>query len=524
MDPHRFFGPVGMICLALSLLLAAPATASNGARNADFAGFKSSYERMRTNKFNLFREDMARIDARDIPEYQREEQRNNLYEQFRTELKAFEKDKRSSYKTWFADANLSDDQFREEILRTYEGDNQAREPIGEYIREAGHLKRSAKIEQDAISEQIRTAPTSELKRQRKQELADSKARYAKKLAEAKDKLIDRLVDQQMDRALVSDYAGKPEAQAMVREYIRTRPANEEKFEKELTEEYGEEDSYSKKERRKEQEWRRQSAWKELQEKLRPYLASTKKAEKKVGLAPGARPGFGAYAEGYLAYAGNSSSSINPAFNTCQGLQTANFRGTMDPGVAGGVRLGLWFERGGLFGQSLPTWAQYFGIYTDFSYHRLNFAQQGHGNGDTSPATFFSSEGTAATWSFMFAGRYGFLPDQEVPFGRLQPYVGVGPGILFTSQNPIFSVTPCGGVPERFEPGSQSSAVVCLTVDAGLRYMALSNVFIDVFFKYRRAQPSFTYDTVDPHNGLRSSVTLSPTLDLFSANVGVGILF
>jgi opacity protein-like surface antigen len=246
-----------------------------------------------------------------------------------------------------------------------------------------------------------------------------------------------------------------------------------------------------------------------------------KDEEEYGMAP---RGYGGYLEGYLGYAGNSSSSINPAFNTCQGLQTANFRGTMDPSVAGGVRLGLWFERGGLFGQSLPTWAQYFGVYTDFSYHRLNFAQQGHGNGITTPATFFSSEGTAATWSFMFAGRYGFLPDQEVPFGRLQPYVGVGPGILFTSQTPTFSVTPGGGVPERFEPGSQSATVVCLTVDAGVRYMALRNVFIDVFFKYRRAQPSFTYDVADPHNGLRSSVTLSPTLDLFSANVGVGILF
>ena len=67
-------------------------------------------------------------------------------------------------------------------------------------------------------------------------------------------------------------------------------------------------------------------------------------------------------------------------------------------------------------------------------------------------------------------------------------------------------------------------MVCLVVDAGVRYMALRNVFIDVFFKYRRAQPSFTYSVLDPHNCLRSSITLNPTLNLFSANVGVGILF
>ena len=72
--------------------------------------------------------------------------------------------------------------------------------------------------------------------------------------------------------------------------------------------------------------------------------------------------------------------------------------------------------------------KYFGVYTDLSYQTLN-----HPNNvvtsDGTPLTTGSSFGYLWTWSFMLAGRFGLMPDDEVPFGRLQPYAAVGPRYL-----------------------------------------------------------------------------------------------
>lgn len=252
-----------------------------------------------------------------------------------------------------------------------------------------------------------------------------------------------------------------------------------------------------------------------------------------------------YIEAYLggvqgANAGMSTSNKHPggAFQT---VEQHSIPGKLDPSVIGGLKIGTWFVKEGFLGMNYPDWMKYMGFYLDFSYHRLNFGNQSGktvaydnflniARGFNSTTNLFASEGTAATLAFMFAGRYGFLPDSEVPFGRLQPYVGVGPAILFTSQQPRISsasIWIVGGpltFPYNIKPSSRSSVNLGLAVDAGLRYMCLKNVSLDLSFKYRYSRAHYGYNYTDPLDGTIEGFSLNPTYNLLSGQLGAAYHF
>jgi opacity protein-like surface antigen len=236
-------------------------------------------------------------------------------------------------------------------------------------------------------------------------------------------------------------------------------------------------------------------------------------------------------------------------------------GQFKPAVQGGVKLGTWFVREGTLGLDYPDWMKYFGFYLDFKVHRLVY-ERNSGNGtftgagafNFGPITIadrasfagnstFTGEGLAPTLAFMFAGRYGLLPDSEVPFGRLQPYLAVGPGVMFISQSSkigylgnvggaqTFSILNVPIVSNPFTTGVNMSAkdsdhtvAVCLAVDAGVRYMCFQNVSIDLFFNYRFAKPTFSATFPDPVTGISHSFSWSPTYHLLSGNLGVAYHF
>lgn len=209
-------------------------------------------------------------------------------------------------------------------------------------------------------------------------------------------------------------------------------------------------------------------------------------------------------------------------------------GIYDPAVIGGMKVGTWFVKEGVLGFNYPDWMKYLGFYLEFSYHRLDNSNQGahttisdltHNNAHS--PSLFSSEGTATTLAFMFSGRYGFLQDSEVPFGRLQPYIGVGPAVIFTSMNPQILTQTFAGQYFGVKPGNQSAANLGICGELGFRWMALKNVSVDVFYTFRYARPTYNYNYNDPVTGLPTSFQITPGSggnDLHSGQIGVAYHF
>jgi opacity protein-like surface antigen len=216
--------------------------------------------------------------------------------------------------------------------------------------------------------------------------------------------------------------------------------------------------------------------------------------------PAAEPSF--FLGGYLGFGGSSSTQ------TFNGLGlNGQFSGEFNAFFQGGVKLGYWFTPQGTYAASwYPEWMKYFGFYTDVSYHALN-----HPNNILYAAGFplmtGNSSGYVWTWAFMFAARYGFMQDNEVPFGRLQPYVAVGPAIFFSGQDYNFA---------GLTSGYNNSTDVGLAVEGGLRYFLARNVSMEATFKYRYFEPKYNFSPL--------GANIQPQTNLFSGQFGLAYHF
>jgi hypothetical protein len=130
-------------------------------------------------------------------------------------------------------------------------------------------------------------------------------------------------------------------------------------------------------------------------------------------------------------------------------------------------------------------------------------------------------------AFMFAARCGFLKSETVPFGRLQPYVAVGPAILVATQDINLqgnSLISGAEIPFNLNPGGQTVVVPALQVEPGLRWMVRKHFSLDLAFKFRWAHPSFTYTYFDPLVHTEESLTLHPQYLILGLQLGAAYHF
>jgi hypothetical protein len=145
-------------------------------------------------------------------------------------------------------------------------------------------------------------------------------------------------------------------------------------------------------------------------------------------------------------------------------------------VLGGMAIGYDFVNSGFGAANYPDWMKYFSFFTDVTYNKLNISPQtinilGPG-GVAAVNTTKTLHGYEVAWSFMFMAHFGFLGDSEVPSGRINPYLAVGPALLFSGL------------------GDQTGTNVALVVEPGVRFMCLKNVSIDTAMRWRYAAPSY----------------------------------
>jgi len=158
----------------------------------------------------------------------------------------------------------------------------------------------------------------------------------------------------------------------------------------------------------------------------------------------------------------------------------------------GVMFGYDFTNYGAGAANFPDWMKYFGVAVGVSYNPLYLTAQGNqsivtntfaSSGVTKTQTLFlpvsnNVDGSNFMLTFLVTGKIPLMVDKEYPNGRLAPYVGVGPGVVFTN----IDLTNIGG-------RNQSFTNVALVTEAGIRYMVTPQFSADLAYRFRYSQPN-----------------------------------
>lgn len=168
-----------------------------------------------------------------------------------------------------------------------------------------------------------------------------------------------------------------------------------------------------------------------------------------------------------------------------------------PGPQAGLKFGRFFD-------GLP----WFGIEGEANFSRNNIrGNQGQISPPLpgGPARLFAGSDwfMIGTMQVSFLARHGFLKDKEVPFGRLQPYLGIGPGF------------------EVVYATHDSAKNLAIEAMAGARYMITDK--IGLFFEYKYSY-QFAVEYQDLPAGKLNSATSAWSFDLPHHRFVVGVSY
>jgi hypothetical protein len=183
-----------------------------------------------------------------------------------------------------------------------------------------------------------------------------------------------------------------------------------------------------------------------------------------------------------------------------------------PSVIGGATIGYDFVNSGFGAYAWPSWMQYFSFAMDLTYNQLQIrgsqtvgVSDGGGSGNFLLPGNFRLKGYEVAWTFLFMAHYGFLRDSEVPSGRINPYLGIGPAIVWTGFD--FDDLNFDTNNKAVGHSAKVNAMnVALVVEPGIRWVCFKNISIDTAMRYRYAAPSYNFSIVNTNS---TNVSLSP---------------
>jgi hypothetical protein len=160
----------------------------------------------------------------------------------------------------------------------------------------------------------------------------------------------------------------------------------------------------------------------------------------------------------------------------------------DSNLLGGVTIGYDFVKEGFLGRAWPGWMKYFSLVLDATYENVQIPQQAVSvsiNGhylkppkhivDIYPESSFN----LICISPMIIGKYGFLSSAEIPSGRVQPYLGVGAGLVISN----FKIN-------GYEMLEKNKIDMSLILESGLRFMLFRNISLDAACRFRMIPTKF----------------------------------